>query len=160
MKPGTYTAKAKDSLGQLCRTENKGTEYVGVDFLIVDEKGALTGDEITGSLWWTDATRDATRASLAMMGWQGEVDRSANLLGLSKVVQIGVCDEEYNGKVRNKVDWVGRPRGGVNQKDRLSLANAKSLISDMRQGLAVKPSNGRRPETGVNPDPDDRSDAY
>ncbi len=146
-------AVAVDGIGTLCRKDS-GTEYVSITFALPD------GSEITTELYWTDKTKARTRAALKAMGWQGEVDRECHVLGLVTPVSIGIKEEEYNGRLSTKVDWVGQPFGGVNEKDRLSLANAKSMILDMRQGFGVKPSNGRRPETGVNPDPDDRSDAY
>ncbi len=125
-------ARAEGGIGTLCRNDN-GNEYISITFLLAD------GGEITTDLYWTEATKLRTRAALVAMGWQGEVDRDAHVVGLATPVAIGIKEEEYNGKLQTKVDWVGKPFGGVREKDRLTLSSAKAMISDMRQGFGAKP---------------------
>ncbi len=123
MKTGTHMAKPLEMA--VCRTKDN-TDYVGAVFEIVE--GECKGEHIAGRLYWTEKTSVRTKRALDAMGWQGEVDADCALLGPFKAVPIGVKEEEFNGTMSFKVDWVGEnPFGGIPAKDRLTMRDARSL---------------------------------
>jgi hypothetical protein len=137
MKTGQHQARCIEAA--LCAS-GSGTEYVGINCEIVD--GECKGETIAGKLFWTEKTQERTKASLALLGWRGEVDRDAKLVGLTNTVPIGVTEEEYpagSGKKQMKVDWVGTPPvSGIKSADRLTMSAAKRFAAE----LSGKSSNG------------------
>ncbi len=150
MKAGQFQARGIEAA--LCAGSN-GTEYVGAVFEIVD--GECKGETIAGKLYWTEKTQERTKKSLALMGWKGEIDRDAKIVGLPNTVPIGVIEDEYQGKKSLKVDWVGYPPvSGINNKDRLTMAAAKRFAAELagssggsgqRQAPRGNGNNGRTP---------------
>jgi hypothetical protein len=141
MKPGIYKAKAIES--GLCASEKKGTEFVAVLFEVTE--GPDAGERIRADLYWTPNTDARVTKALKLMGWEGGVDSSMQLTGLTKAVPISVVEEtNQNGRVSLKVDWVGEnPFGGIDDKLRLEPAQARSFVQALRARAGVPAKNGR-----------------
>jgi len=102
MKPGTYVARAKEwDLG----TTDNDKEYIGV--LLQIEEGDSVGQTITWYGYFTEKTEQRTIESLRYCGWEGH--NFVDLKGLDKnLVKIVVDEEEYEGRVHTKVQWINR----------------------------------------------------
>jgi hypothetical protein len=84
-----------------------GSEYFGVEFGTLLE-GDATG-KITGFFYLTDAAAEETVKKIRIMGYEGfnlhELGVEPPILS-GKMVQIQVVHESYQGKIRDKVNWV------------------------------------------------------
>lgn len=128
---GTFAAVARGAT--LSESENKKTPQVVVSFEITTAEHAGTTINWFGFL--TDKTTERTIESLRYAGWKGS-DLS-DLSDLSKtdtpVVELVIEHEEYEGKVRPKVQWVNAlGRAGK----ALPAAQAKALAETMRGAIA------------------------
>ena len=128
MKIGEHVGRCVQAA--LCQKE-KGTEYIGAVLEVTE--GPDTGERITASLWWTEATQERTKQDLQYIGWNGELDGDCNLLGVGeKTFPFNVVEEEYQGKLNKKVGWIGKPPAGISAKERLTMAQAKNFASRLR----------------------------
>lgn len=135
-----------------------GKPYLGVSFKVKD---TLDGEEkfVGWRGFFTEATTDRTIESMRYMGFEG--DDLSNLVGLDKnEVELVVEDEEYEGKMYPRVQWVNKPRGPMvkNELDGQKLsafaAQMKSAFRahDAAEGKrvgtkpAAAPSGDKRPE--------------
>ena len=96
--PGKYRAKVLDwDFGR----SGKGTPYIAVRFEIP------SGDTITWFGYFTRAALERTVESLRYCGWIGhDINRMREDGMGSKEPEIVVEHEEYEGKVRARVQWV------------------------------------------------------
>ena len=124
---GVFLAVAKDV--QWGETKN-GKKQVAVQFEL------LSGDDMGQTVTWfgyfTDGTWKRTMESLRYMGWRG--DDLSDLGPLDQQVEIVVELDEYNGKIRPKVQWVNRPGGGrVKLEKPLGDSELKKFAAQMKQ---------------------------
>ena len=112
-----------------------------VFFAVLDEGAA--DSEVTYHGYFTDLTAYRTLESLRHCGWTG--DDLLHLEGLdSNEVQLVVEDEEHDGKMRTKVQWVNRA-GGLAVKQPLSPERAHAFAASMQARIrALDAANGRR----------------
>jgi hypothetical protein len=155
-----YEAKATEwALGE----SSSGKEQVVVSFHV------LTPDAQEQRLTWygyfTEKTADRTLESLRHCGWTG--DDLTDLTGLdANEVQLVVEDEEYEGKVTAKVQWVNKA-GGLALKAPLAPDKAKAFAASMRDRIRAmdaaggvrKPSAAPKPASLAAPEPPPHSDA-
>lgn len=130
LQDGYYNAKAVEA--ELGFT-NGGKEQVAVLFEIVD--GEHKGQRITWHGYFTEKTTDRTLESLMHCGWDGE--DASKLEGVTKnVVSIVVEQEEYDGKMRAKVQWVNKT-AGLALKERMNSGQKASFAEKMRGRAAA-----------------------
>ena len=144
IKPGTYIARAEE-LDFGITDNNK--DYVAVQFKI--EEGESIGQRITWFGYFSEKTHERTIQALRYCGWEGhDFTRITNDDIRKNLVQLVIDEEEYEGKLRTKVQWVNR-LGGMAVKNRMSdeqrAAFAKrmkgaalSVSKDLAQGIQEK----------------------
>lgn len=159
---GTHKAKVIDFEFGLAN----GKEQVALMFQIVG--GEFDGKSIPWFGYFTEKTAERTMDSLRYCGWS--TDSLADLTGVTdNEVEIVVADEEYQGKVRSKVQWVNRA-SKLNLKDKMD-ANALAAFAARMRGMAVaskqklgaqsKPAQGAaRPTSAPNGRPAQRDPNY
>ncbi len=140
-----------------------GNPYVAVSFKVKDTDGEEKFVAWRGS--FTDKTTDRTIESLRFMGFEG--DDLSKLEGLNKnEVELVVEDEEYEGELFARVQWVNKPRGpGV--KVALEGQKLSSFAAQMKAAFrAHDAANGKRttskpaaPAGDLRPEPPPMSDA-
>lgn len=149
-----YPARARNwTLG----LSSNHKEQVAVELVLPE--GSSDGESLTWYGYFTDATFDRTVESLRYMGWEG-TDLSDGLPGLdAKEVSITVEDEEYEGKVTAKVQWINKP-GGVAVKTPLVGDEAKAFGAAMKDRIraldaakGTKPAQQARPAAAAAPRP-------
>lgn len=140
MNPGTYKAKAiRAELGE----SQNGTPFAAVTFRLEDHD-----DTIVWYGYITDKTTERTLRSLRIAGWIGNDLRTIEGDGsaLREVVDLVIQDDEYNGKVRSKVQWVNKPKSSAGF-DKEALA--KRLAAVAKVTTKEKPvvlGGGREPD--------------
>jgi hypothetical protein len=154
---GKFRAKAKEwGLGE----SSTGKEQIAVSFDILTEGAEFS--TITWYGYFTEDTWQRTLESLRIMGWTG-TDFEQDLVGLdTNEVELVVAEEEFDGKVRTKVQWVNRV-GGLNIKAPLTLERTKAFAATMRDRIkAFDATKGSRPApkpAGRPPEPPPHNDA-
>ncbi len=138
MENGTY--RAKGIQGALGKTKG-GKERVAVSFQLLDAEGNPT-QPIAWFGYFTEKTFDRTIQALRLCGWEG--DDISDLTGIDRnEVSLVIENEEYEGKVHAKVQWVNAP-GGASLANQLDANEAKSFAQQMRgRILALKQSAPR-----------------
>jgi hypothetical protein len=152
MKPGTYVARATEwDLG----TTDNGKDYIGVLFRI--EEGEAVGQTITWYGYFTEKTEQRTIESLRYCGWEGH--NFADLNGLDKnLVKIVVDEEEYEGRIRTKVQWINRLgsmaiKNVMDDKARAAFAaRMKGAAMAISKDLAKGVDSGRPERAGSQAD--------
>jgi hypothetical protein len=123
---GTYRATAESADLSFTAT---GKEMITVRFRL--ETGA--------SLWWrgffTDKTTERTFESLRACGWTGN-DISSVAFPPDNSVEVVVENEEYQGKVHPKIQWVNAIRGASIQ-NAMDPLQAKSFAARMKGALVA-----------------------
>lgn len=147
IQPGKYTAVAVAEDVQWGKTKTDKVQ-VAIPFRI--EEGQHAGHTITWFGFFTEKARERTLESLRFCGWKG--NDLANLGPLDQQVEIVVDEEEYDGKVRTKVQWVNRLGSGkVKLNETLDPNELRTFAAEMRglaQGVAevdgpkAQPGNG------------------
>jgi|GEM_PF-1281403 len=156
--PGTnkriFRAKARAGHWGLGVT-GSGKDQVAVLFDISTE-GADVKD-ITWYGYFTEATFERTIEALRHCGWEG--DDLSNLQGLdAHEVDLVIEDEEYNGSIAPKVQFVNRP-GGLALSAPMGVEKTKAFAASMRDRIrAIDASKGVRkaaatPATAPKPAP-------
>lgn len=121
---GIFRARAVE--GQFGYT-NGGKEQVAVTFLLEG------GQRLTWYGYFTEKTEERTFESLRYCGWEG-TDLS-DLTGIDRnEVELVVEEEEYDGKVKSKVQWVNRPSSPVMARP-MDKAQVKSFAERMKGKL-------------------------
>jgi hypothetical protein len=120
---GTVKARAREwALGH----SSNGNEQVAVLFEIT--QGEHAGRTITWFGFFTEHTWERTMDSLRHCGWDGNDFTSLDGLDANEV-ELVIEQEEYQGKVRDRVKWVNRP-------SRLALKEA--MGADAMRSFAAK----------------------
>lgn len=110
-----------------------GHEQIGVVFEITE--GPRLHQRLTWYGFFTETSAVRTIESLRHCGWKG--DALDKLTGLSdNIVELVTDDEEFNGTIREKVQWVNRG-GGVAMKDRMTAAQVAAFAAKM-MGLVIQ----------------------
>ena len=143
---GTFTAHARDyALGI---TDN-GKEQAAVLFEITE--GDEAGERLTWFGYFTEKTAARTIESLRHCGWQGNDLSTITADDLCNDVSIVVDEEEYNGELRTKIQWVNRLGSGLAVKTRMDPTAAASFAARMKGAcMAIKPS---APQAATAPKP-------
>lgn len=144
-KLGSYKARAVSSVLGVAGT---GTEQVAVTFEITAD-GPRKGEQHVWYGFFTDATTSRTLESLETAGWDGDsLDKPVGLGRIECEVVLG--EEEYNGDMKVRVQWVNRPGGG-GVKNIMTPDEAKSFNERMRGEIAArKAERSQRQTTGDN----------
>lgn len=155
MNPGTYKARAIG--GALGETEG-GKPQIAVEYQV--SEGECHGETITWFGYFTEKTIERTMQALRNSGWK--TDDLTDLAGLGDTEVKIVCDEEeYNGEVRLKVQWVNSI-GGLGLKKPMTPEQAKAFAARMKgaavasrgtAGAAPKPAP-KRQSARSKPDPE------
>lgn len=129
---------------ELGASSGKGTPQVVVRFL-----DSTTGEQFTWYGFLTEKTEERTLESLRYCGWRG-ADVFGDLhVSATAEVDLVLETEEWEGKTREKVAWVNRPRGaaapvGDAQKAQLA-ARLRAKLAKVDAKLKAEgaaPSNG------------------
>lgn len=140
--------KARATSGILGETQG-GKPEVAIAFSILTP--GASHSSLTWHGYFTEATEARTIESLRIAGWRGD-DLSQFADGYdfpaeAPEVELVVEDEEYEGKVRTKVQWVNRA-GGPAVKTPLTGDKAKAFAAAMRDKFrAHDAANGKRTPT-------------
>lgn len=137
-----YRAKAMSwGLGISGEGTPKEKEQLAVEFQVLTEGAPESA--LTWYGYFTEATADRTIEAMRYMGWTG-TDFAA-LEGLdANEVELVVEDEEYEGNVRAKVQWVNKP-GGLGIKAPLVGDRLKTFAAQMKGRVAQFDAAGGRP---------------
>jgi hypothetical protein len=120
---------------------SKGNEQVGVELQLLGD-----GYEAVKLSWYgyfTDASFPITIKALRALGWAG--DDLSDLSGIdTNEVELVVENEEYEGKVRPKVQFINA-LGGLGMKEPMPEDRKKSFAAAMRDRIkAAELANGQR----------------
>lgn len=88
-----------------------GKEQVAITFELTE--GEYAGRRLTWFGYFsTDKAAEMTMKALRNAGWKGQDLWAVTQQALNQPVSLNVISEEYEGKWRNKVNWVNAPGGG------------------------------------------------
>ncbi len=105
---GVYVARA---LSFRHKWSKNGAPCVEVEFGII-KPAAHNAQRITHWLYFsTKKSSEIAFKALENAGWDGKDELALDGLG-SVECELVVQEEEYDGKVRSKVQWVNKPGGG------------------------------------------------
>lgn len=159
LKAGTFRAKGMSAA--LGYTQG-GKEQVAVELRIVEEE--FLGDAITWYGYFTENTTERTLESLRLLGWAG--DDLFDLSGIgSTEVRVVIKEEEYEGKLRLKAEWIN-PIGGLGLAKPMNDQQAKAFAARMKGSvLAMNKKQGTKPQSaptssGPRPQPRNSGGAY
>jgi len=133
---GTHKARGKEwGLGH----SSTGKKQVAV--LLELTQGEHAGKCITWFGYFTDGAVDRTLDSLRYLGWEG--DDFVHLTGLdANEVEIVITAETYEGKTRDRVQWINRP-ARLALREQMSPAAAAAFAASMRaKAIAHKQAHG------------------
>jgi hypothetical protein len=120
-----------------------GKEQVAVSFAVPNENG--DGEHFVAWYgYFTEGAVDRTIESLRYMGFEG--DNLLELVGLDKnEVELVIEDEEYEGKIHEKVQWINKP-GGALVKKALEGDKAKTFAALMKEKFRIADASaGKKP---------------
>ena len=130
IEAGTYEARPiTAALGS-----TKGDKpCVGVEFELLD-----TGAHISWFGYFTEKTTERTIESLRFCGWTGQdLDNLSEIGAKEKLtVQLVIEQEEYEGKVTAKVQWINRG-GGLRLNKPLDGQAAKAFAAQMKGAVVA-----------------------
>lgn len=119
---GTYLATALEAtLG----AADTGTPYIGVLFHLKE-----AGAKLTWRGFFTEKTQERTIEALRACGWKGD-DLSEVSFPAGNEVEVVVANEEWDGKVHPKIQWVNAIRGPA-VKNAMSAGERKAFAERMR----------------------------
>jgi hypothetical protein len=137
IEDGAWKARAREAA---LATAGTGTPQLGIDFEILE--GPSQGQHITAYLYFGEGSFDRTIESIRLCGWKGT--NLADLTGITdNEVRIVVEQEEYNGKLYQKVKWINA-LGGVAVQNRMNAGEAADFAARMRGRIAAM-AQGQRP---------------
>lgn len=120
IRPGNYQARAQlrtdpetgnDHYVFFGYSPNTNTPQVVAYFEILD--GPMRGIVLPWFGFFTDDSRERTRESLRLLGWDGDDLRSIDDFVLNNEVSVTVeVDTTSDGKTRARVAWVNQPGAG------------------------------------------------
>jgi hypothetical protein len=153
---GTYMARAAGPL-VWGKSEVKGTPQVTVTFRIEDE-GPFKGRLIEWRGYMTDATRERTGESLAILGYD-PLSENPDVTVVRNVAAIVIESEDYtsptNGKVYTnaRVKWINDPnRGRMSSSVQLDEAE-KQVFRDSMKGIILAQREARAKREGATSTP-------
>lgn len=154
MNAGTYVARAVE--WEFGWTKNQN-EQVAVSFEATE--GDFAGERIAWFGFFTDKTQKRTVESLRLCGWKG-TDLS-DLSGLdANEVKIVVAEEEYEGKVTLKVQWVNSlTGGGIALKQVMTDAEKRTFAARMKSVIKGLDAQAGTPRAASRPAPRERASA-
>lgn len=137
---GKYTAQY---VGHVHGTSSTGKEQIELEWRVTD--GPYEGEKIRSWHYFsTDKAAEISFKALENAGWDGEDIFRLNGLG-SVPVEIVVKSEEYQGKMRSRVQWVNKPRGQAPETQEFSSRLAE-LAAKRRGGVVAQPvATGKPP---------------
>lgn len=138
LPPGTYNAVAalikteagEDTYIQFGHSKEKGTPQACINFEITD--GDYAGHRIAWVGFFTEKTTKRAFETLRLCGWKGDDLMGALAQELTNLVSIVVDHEEWNGKVRAKVQWVNKPGGGGMRINTMNANDLRSFAASMK----------------------------
>lgn len=134
---GTYLATAVEgALGYA----DTGTPYIGVLFSLKE-----AGVKLTWRGFFTEKTQERTFEALRACGWKGD-DLSEITFPQGNEVEVVVKQEEWEGKVHPRIQWVNAVRGPM-VKNAMTMAERKAFAEKMRG--AVLAFDQSRPQTDL-----------
>lgn len=143
IQPGKYRAYAKGA--KFDKTKAKGTDYVAVEFEIME--GPHKGETITWYGYFTEATQGRTVESLQHAGCTFPGDDVTDLEGLGTTeVQIVVNHEEYQGKTSARVQWVNSMSVGP-QVHQMAPDQKSAFAARLRGLVQMKKRTGDQART-------------
>lgn len=142
---GTHKARAKEwDLG----ISSTGNEQIAIMFEIVE--GEHAGKTRTWFGSFSDAAIDRTLDSMRHCGWDGDSLATIDGLGANEV-EIVIEQEEYQGKLNEKVRWVNKP-AALKLKHQLTGAARDAFASKLRgKVIAHKQKYGPQPAPAAKP---------
>lgn len=155
---GNFKARAKEwDFG----VSSNGNEQIAILFVIT--QGEHAGKTRTWYGSFSDAAIDRTLDSMRHCGWDGDSLATVDDLSNNEV-EIVIEEEEYQGKVREKVKWVNKPASlklqnqltGTARDAFASKLRGKVVAHKKKYGPQPAPTSGaaQHPhEPGANDDP-------
>jgi len=139
INPGNYRAKAvRAEIGE----SRNGTPFAAVTFRLESQD-----DTVTWYGYLTEKTTERTLRSLRIAGWKGNDVRTVEADGaLPDVVELVIHDEEYNGNVSARVQWVNKPRKAEGAAPFDKEALARKLAAVAKVTTSEKPVASRLPD--------------
>lgn len=149
------------SAARFGESKDKGTPFVLVAFEILS--GPQAGQRISWFGYFTDKTVDRTVESLRACGFHGDDLAAFSDQNPDIEVQIVVGHEEYEGKMRAKVQWVNSLSRGINIEkpmDKKSLGLFAARFKSKLKATAVVEGKKaeRQAPTAASSEPEDRGD--
>jgi hypothetical protein len=146
IEDGTYEAKPLP--GALLGVTGKGTECVGVEFEFVGDEG--NKHRISWYGYFSEKTVERTIEALRFCGWTGnDLSDLSEIGGRDDVrVNLVIQNEEYEGKVRAKVQWVNRA-GGIAMANPLDADQRKSFAARMKGSILAFDQKSGAPRNNV-----------
>jgi hypothetical protein len=142
---GIYRARPVSPEATLAEAST-GTVQAAVEFEIISQ--GYEGERI----WWygplTERAVKNTAKGLRNCGWTGVKFDEAIILDTNAEVDLDIAPEEYNGKVKIKVNWVNKPGEGSGAPTPMDAAKRKAFAARMN-GFLMKD----RPGAGPGPAP-------
>lgn len=130
IKAGKYLAKPVQ--GAFGKSKEKGTPQVGIEFEFQTQDGG------TERMWWigylTEKAKDRALETLAMIGFNGDENFGEGSFDPESQVELDISLEEYEGKMRPRINWVNEP-GGKKFSD-LPVTEVKSML--IEAGIDIK----------------------
>jgi hypothetical protein len=123
-------------------------ECVGVEFELKE-----SGQHISWYGYFTDATSERTIEALRFCGWRGQDLSDLSDIGNDPSVEVSLVieQEEWEGKVRAKVQWVNRA-GGLAMANPLDQGQAQAFAQRMKGAvLAYDQAVGPAPKKATAP---------
>lgn len=129
------------------RRSAKGTSYIDVRF-------ELPSRHIVYWMgFFTDKTLDRTVESLRYCGWTGDdIDRMADDGMGSLEPEVVVEHEEYEGKVRARVQWVNNGDPSVASKGAMDADDRRAFAAEMKSRIRAISAGQAQPAQRVSDD--------
>lgn len=134
---------------QFGESKEKRTPQVCINFEILD--GPELGRRIAWLGYFTDKTTERTVQALRYCGFRGDDLAALVTQQIDHEVQIVVQHEEYNGKVRAKVQWVNQAGGGgMRLSETMRKDSLREFAGRMRNSVRqVGEVAGKKAERGT-----------
>ena len=140
IQPGKYRARAQADSVQFGES-SKGTEQIAITFDLLDESDAPSGQTITWIGFFSEKTEARTIESVGHCGWDMATGPSNAHRVADNVVELDIQNEEYEGKVRTKVQWVNRIGAKFAFERPMDQNQKGSLFARIKARSAAKPGS-------------------
>ncbi len=138
IQPGKYRARAQADSVQFGESKN-GKEQIAITFDLLDETDTETGHTITWFGFFTEKTEARTIESVGHCGWDMATGPTNAHRVADNVVELVIEDEEYEGKVRTKVQWINRIGAKFAFERPMDQGRAGALFARIKARAAAKP---------------------